>query len=236
MCKNVKPKNYSELYTLPLWYNPLISEYPLFFRNLYHNGINIVGDLLNNDGEIITKDDLMNKTGLDNINPLNYLQLKSCIGTLLRNTAFKPYPLQRPLAPLFLHISIKNNKGSKDFYKILHQNQEIKTHNKWEEILNINITTAIWGQIYKVCFKTLKDNYLIYLQYQIINQILGTRSLLYKMSITTDKYCSFCKEHEETLTNLFYDCDQVFLLWQVLYEWIFNKTNHRIILEKTSLL
>ena len=135
MCNNVKPKNYSQLYTSPLWYNPLISEYPLFFRTLYHKGIYIVGDLLNNEGEIITKD----------------------------------------------------------------------------EILNINITTAVWGQIYKVCFKTLKDNYLIYLQYKIINQILGTRSLLYKMSITTDKYCSFCKEHEETLSHLFYDCNQVLL-------------------------
>ena len=70
-------------------------------------------------------------------------------------------------------------------------------------------------------FKTVKDNYLIYLQYKINNQILGTRSLLFKMSITDDKHYSFCKEQEETISHLFFDCNQVTLLWQVLYDWIY---------------
>ena len=236
MCKKVKPKDYSELCTLPLWYNPLISKYPLFFEKLYNNGINIVGDLLTDEGEIISNDELLNKTRLNNINILHYLQLRSSVRTLLKNTNFKPYLLQRPLAPLFLSISIKSKKGSKDFYKILHQNQEIKIHNKWDEISNTSITQPEWRQIYKICFKTMKDNYLIYLQYKIINQILGTRSLMYKMSITPDKYCSFCNDHEETLTHLFFDCNLVFLLWQVLYEWIFTKTNIRITLNKTAFL
>ena len=30
MFKIVKPNNYFELYTLPLWYNPLISKFPAF--------------------------------------------------------------------------------------------------------------------------------------------------------------------------------------------------------------
>ena len=236
MCKIVKPNNYFELYTLPLWYNPLISKYPLFFPKLYKQGINLVGDLLTNDGEIITKQELLNKTRLININPLHYLQLRSCLRTLLNSTTFKPYTIHRPVAPRFLTILIKNNKGSKEFYNILHENQEIKTHNKWDEILNTNITTPEWVQIYKICFKTLKDNYLVYLQYKIINQILGTRSLLFKMSITNDKHCSFCKEKAETISHLFFDCNQVALMWQVLYDWIYNKTSNRIIPEKKSIL
>ena len=67
-----------------------------------------------------------------------------------------------------------------------------------------NMTDPARRQIYKICFKTLKDNYLIYLQYKIINKILGTRSLMHKMLITPDEYCSFCKEQEETLTHLFF--------------------------------
>ena len=101
---------------------------------------------------------------------------------------------------------------------------------------NTNITTPEWVQIYKICFKTLKDNYLVYLQYKIINQILGTRSLLFKMSITNDKHCSFCKEKAETISHLFFDCNQVALMWQVLYDWIYNKTSNRIIPEKKSIL
>ena len=44
MCKIVKVSNYFELYTLPLWYNTLISKYPLSLPQLYKHGINIVGD------------------------------------------------------------------------------------------------------------------------------------------------------------------------------------------------
>ena len=33
MCKQIQPKNYTELYKLPLWHNPLLSSYPLFSRN-----------------------------------------------------------------------------------------------------------------------------------------------------------------------------------------------------------
>ena len=150
MCKKVKPKDYSELFTLLPWYNPLISKYQLFFEKLYNNGINIVGDLLTEEGEIISKDELLNKTRLNNTNILNYLQLRSSVRTLLKITNFKPYLLQRPLAPLFLSISIK--KGSKDFYKILHQSQEIKIHNKWDEISYTRITQPESRQIYKICF------------------------------------------------------------------------------------
>lgn len=227
---------YSELYTSPIWYNPLISEYPLFSPNLYKNGINIVGDLLTNDGNIITRKNLLIKTRLDYINPLHYLQLRSCVTFLLKNITFQPNQLQKPLIPLLLRITIKNNKGSKDFYNILQQRHNVVIQHKWEAILNINKTTQEWEQIYKICFKTLPDNYLIYQQYKIINQILGTRSLQYKMSITKDKQCSFCKEHEETLMHLFFDCDQVFLLLQVLYDWILNKTNIQIILNKTAFI
>ena len=70
MCRKFKPNNNNELYTLPLWYNPQISETPLIIPDLYSRGINIIGDRLTNDGSVITKEDLLNKTGLNTINPL----------------------------------------------------------------------------------------------------------------------------------------------------------------------
>ena len=78
--------------------------------------------------------------------------------------------------------------------------------------LKTNITIPELEQIHKICFKTFQDNYLIYLQYKLIIQILGTKSLLYKMSITDDKQCSFHKEQEETISHLFFDCYQATLL------------------------
>ena len=181
----------------------------------------MIGDMLTND--------LLHKTGLNTINPLFYLRLRLSIKSLLSNYTFFPQPIERPTIPLYINTIQKSSKGSKDFYRILQGNREIIKHDKWETMLNIYIPTLTWKSIHKICFKTLNDNYLIYLQYRIINRILGTRSLLHKMSITDNKICSFCKEHEETLMHLLYECNQVFTLWNKLYKWIYNITHLRII-------
>ena len=229
MCKNIQPKNYTDLYTLPIWYNPLLSDYPLFLPELYNNGINLIGDLLTDTGHIITQNELLNKTKLTTVNPLHYLRLKSVIQSLLKKNMFQPYNLQKPLAPLTYSIITKNNKGSKDFYTLLQTKRDVKPLNKWENTFNQQFSVPHRKLIYKSCFKTVKDNYLIYLQFKIINNILGTRSLLYKMSISNDKCCSFCGEHDETIPHLFYECNLVNLLWQTLYNWIAHKSNIRII-------
>ena len=58
----VQTNTTQELYKLPLWHNSLLSSYPLFFPELNNNGINLVGDLLTDTGNIITKKELLNKT------------------------------------------------------------------------------------------------------------------------------------------------------------------------------
>ena len=229
MCKTIQPKNYTELYTLPIWHNPLLSKYPLFLPDLYNKGINLIGDLLTNTGDIITTEELLNKTKLTTINPLHYIRLKSLIKSLLNNHNFKPYNLQKPVCPLTYTITTKSNKGSKDFYNLLQSTQELKPLSKWENTLNHQLPDPYRRLIYKSCFKTVKDNYLSYLQFKIINNILGTRSLLFKMSISDNHLCSFCGEYEETITHLFYECKLVNLLWKTLYDWIAHKTNIRII-------
>ena len=77
---------------------------------------------------------------------------------------------------------------------------------------------------------------MIYLQFKIINRILGTKSLLYKISLTDNPLCTFCKEQEETIPHLFYDCNEVLLLWQTLYQWISSKLNTHLRPEKNSIL
>ena len=123
--------------------------------------------------------------------------------------SLQPYTLHQPTAPLNLLLLVKNRKGSKDFYKIINYLDEPVPRNKWNTALNRNVPKTSWTAIYKACFNTVKDNYLIYLQFKIINRILGTKSLLYKISLTDSPLCTFCKEQEETILHLFYDCNEV---------------------------
>ena len=115
-----------------------------------------------------------------------------CLGQI---TSIFPV-LHQPMAPLNLLLMVKNRKGSKDFYKILNNLDEPVPRNKLNIAFNRNIPKTSWTDIYKACFNTVKDNYLIYLQFKIINQILGTKSPLYKISLTQSPLCTFCKEQE----------------------------------------
>ena len=62
--------------------------------------------MLTNDGSIITKEDLLYKTGLYTINPLHNLRLKLSIKSLLSNYTFPPQLIQRPTIPLYININI----------------------------------------------------------------------------------------------------------------------------------
>ena len=145
--------------------------------------------------------------------------------------ALQPYQTYKPMAPLNLILLTKSEKGSKDFYTTLQEPIDLIAHTKWNHILNRDILNQTWERIHKACFNTVKDNYLIHLQFRIINQILGTRDLLHKMSITDNSKCNFCKDHNKTIAHLFFDCKLVLLLWHTLYNWIYNKLKIRIPLE-----
>ena len=76
------------------------------------------------------------------------------------------------------------------------------------------------GKIYKTCFYSVPDNHLKWLQFKIINKILGTQSLLFKINMTDEPRCTFCKESEENIIYLFVECLQTNLLWKNVFHWI----------------
>ena len=87
---------------------------------------------------------------------------------------------KKPTIPNQIKIICKSNKGSKDFYAILfNQNTKDDTtyYSFWEEALGITIDKDMWKQIFRVCFKTIKDNDLIWMQSRVLYRILGTKEL-----------------------------------------------------------
>ena len=118
-------------------------------------------------------------------------------------------------------------KGSQDFYRILaNQNMVHDTtyYSFWKQALGITICTDMWKRIFQVCFKIIKDNDLIWMQYKVLYRILGTNDLLFKINRHDDGKCSFCKEYNETILHLFVQCKNVQNFWSEL------KTNMQLIL------
>ena len=100
----------------------------------------------------------------------------------------------------------------------------------------MSINNDKWKAIYTVCFSTIHDNYLTWLQYKILTRILGVKVLLAELNIMSDSQCRLCGTQNETLLHLFCECSKVAPLWQNISTWIYNRINLRINMEKENIL
>ena len=78
---------------------------------------------------------------------------------------------------------------------------------------------------FKICFKTIENNYVNWLQYKILTRILGIKTKLLKMKIKADSICRLCNLHDETILHLFVQCPKITAVWPNLTTWIQNKIN-----------
>lgn len=123
----------------------------------------------------------------------------------------------QPLIPQQISYLINPAKGIKHFYQIISNSEKkIYKNKKWDQDFGYEIPEELWKHAYNICFKTIKDHYLIWHQYKILNRILGTHSLMYKVKIKTTNRCNICQNHEETLFHLFINCLSVATLWEDL--------------------
>ena len=158
----------------PLWYNPIISAVPLFYQHWYNKGIIFTADLFC-ESKLLSLKDLTGTLKIKT-NFLEYHRVKTC---LKKNFTIHPQdPIVKPVWPTIIEILTKSKKGSKDFYKLLTNTSHLDTlcyKAKWEAEVGDKLDHEDWKTIYKHCFKVIQDNEIIWLQYRIINRILGTK-------------------------------------------------------------
>ena len=119
---------------------------------------------------------------LKKANFLEYHRVKTC---LKRNLTIHPQdPIVKPAWLTNIEILTKSKKGSNDFYNLLTNTSHLDTLSykaKLEAVIGDKLDHEDWKPIYKHCFKVIQDNEIIWLQYRIINCILGRKSLLFKI-------------------------------------------------------
>ena len=73
-------------------------------------------------------------------------------------------------------------------------------------------------------------------QYRILNIILFTNDLLFKLNLVEDDSCSFCHIHTETLIHFFCGCHFSKNIWSELEKWILAKTGYDIVFTKSNIM
>ena len=96
---------------------------------------------------------------------------------------------------------------------------------KWNRDLNIIVDSKTWENAFKICFFTLRNNYINWHSYKIMTRILGCNYMLHKIGISNTPLCRLCKGQPETLIHLYCLCPKSQSLWNDISQWIKNQLN-----------
>ena len=171
---------------------------------------------------------------------MTFHRIKLAIKNYIKNFTANNNHLQnqsRPFVPSNISNIIRYERDVKSMYTTLFtENKAVTKIPKWDIEFNQNINDNFWKNSYEACFKTLKENYLIWFQFKILTRILGTQDLLFKMNISNNQSCNLCKEANETMVHLFIECKVTKNLWNYITLWATRKLNSFISFEEITII
>ena len=238
LCQKQQITTNSDILQSCIWYNSKIfKNTSVCFSNWLKRGIYFVGDILSSDGKVMEKDEIELKYNFT-INYLNYFRVRSKLKEFLKQYWQEGAAIinfLRPSVPTHLKPIIGSKQGCKIYYDILRGKNNLSeniSEKIWKPILQQDeiFSKDIWTIIYKICFKTTSNNYIIWFQYRVLYNILGTKEYLHKLKLHPSQLCSFCSLCPESIKHLFSECEIVSQLWGNVQNWILNKLRLNITL------
>ena len=133
--------------------------------------------------------------------------------------------------PFNIKSILKNKKGCKVMYDVLNSKNIIpKSQLKWNVVFEY--TRLNWNVLYSIPIVCCHDTKLHWFQYRILHSIIATNNSLTKMHIRQNNTCSFCNNEVEKIEHLFWQCNIVNEFWENVDQWLYNKTEYMININK----
>ena len=85
-------------------------------------------------------------------------------------------------------------------------------------------------------YKCTIDVKLRWFQYRILNRVLTTNTLLYKINQRNNNLCTFCNEEPETIKHIFTEYKKVMPIWVQLQNWFLQKIGLSVTLNQNLIL
>ena len=214
---NFKIRNTTHLHLIPLWYN---GELDFGFRQSWKNkGYMVVGDILNQKGELFTKKELEEKDL--KINFLDYFRIKQKINGYIENFE-KVAPIQGPQIPRVLFkIGMTQTGCGRVYNKLMDFDTGIliEVKNKWENTLNEEIPYKTIENAFKEISKIKTGSYQKYFQFKLLHNRIITNETLFIMNLSETKMCKTCLNEVDTLEHSFIECHATVMLWKKVENW-----------------
>ena len=221
-----------------IWNNKhiLINNSTIFYREWFEKGIIHVGDLYENR-HFITLNSIRNRFNV-NTNFVQYFGLCRAIPrtwkTEINNIApNRPYNL----ASNKYFILNTSPKPSKIFYWLYvktHCKPPEKVKQKWKDIFQ-DLKEQHFRKIFIMPYTCTIETKLRNFQLKFIHRILPNRNLLFKMKKINNKNCTFCKNVEDSLEHMFWDCRIVSQFYTAVEEYLKSNFGQSFKIDKRTL-
>ena len=73
-------------------------------------------------------------------------------------------------------------------------------------------------------------------QYRVFNNIVYFNEQLFKMNLSDNPYCSFCKSSYENVIHVFSECNIIEKIWSKLREWLSPELNLPVLTPQNAIL
>jgi hypothetical protein len=203
-------------------------------------GINIIHDILNENGTFLTAVQIEAKYNVK-CNILRYNVLKDVIPLMWRKKLkTMKVPEQAISFNEEVHLSINKAAKSirkitnKDLYWLLVQNIQVKPIIVDSTGISFNIEEEKW----KIIFKTMliiKDTKIRTFQYKILYNIIPCNLYLNRIRKNDSNKCDLCQELDD-LGHYFYECQPMKTFWNSFKQWWQNMTKDKITIDKKTCL
>ena len=204
---------------------------PIYIKSWFQAGIQFVNDLVKNDGNFMSLQEL-NNTFMININFLQYHGIKRAIPKIWKEKIQNEKKKLVDTEPVNIKYIKQLKKPGRFFYekmieKIAKRPQ--KSQGKWEKDLGIEISENEWAQYYKLPYNCSNETKITVTQTKILHRIISTNKILYKMKLSATNTCTFCEFNVESIQHLIWECPVSRSIWLALSEWLEdNNVNHNI--------
>ena len=195
-----------EVLTDKLWYSDHTRFKRTIVKDWNNKGFRFILDLFCKDtGFLLTREMINEKFGL-NMTFLCYSSLVRSIPIDIRNACWKN--IKHPVIPYKVALLSRNSETSRIAYNkfifalfVKYGSVPDALERKWAR----DAGTMVKGTLLDIRNST-KNIYLQTFHYRIVNRIISTNTFLFRIGLSENPSCSFCKSSNETLIHILWDC------------------------------
>ena len=207
-----------------LWYNSYIKidKEVVCYKEFADKKINFVSDLFDENGELKSRQKILNDFQLTQKSYFKWFQLIHAIPRPWKLAVLNDKGNCKNIIYLNHHL-IKNNQIlaidkliPKELYSLsIFLKNELPTSQKYFCNIFPNLQVE-WKKIYLLPRKVSNDTNLRMFQYKILNNILYLNKQLFIFNKKDTKLCPYCKLQDETSNHIFVECKFAIKLWSDL--------------------